>query len=251
MVDMAISLYRHDHHHMDLPLLDFYIYEESTENYWMVNASVDLAYLVRTGELVPPKDSGYQAFEADLIMRRLECAMLVANAGIFQFKLAGRTILWDVGLNDSTNISCALGTSNQDSDTASSVKDWFIALSQWTWLERATEDVYKSAIMRSDSPMFIFRAFEWLQKGLQVPWKDLGHAVEAPQTNLKNLKKMANSPTSAARHAVESGKRLRLGDDIYAQWGQGALHSIVQARAKVDQQYESWVQQYGNPWGEE
>ena len=243
-MDIAVTVYRHRHNHVSVPYVDIGMHEADTGNDWVVRSAVDTAYFLRYGELLKYEQGG-QLFEADLMKRRLECSLLVGNRQFFEFELEGHTLITKL-LSRPFEAQFSLGCVDE-LEKGDSVGDWFGAFSQHTWLRRAAEDIYTAVKIPAEETLFIFRAFEWLQKGLEVGWADLGSRVDIPQVNLKRLKKEANSWDAAARHAVVSGNKQRLGESAPS-WVNGTLHAIVHARAAVDPAYKEWLGEHDDPY---
>ena len=201
---------------------------------------------MRYGDLLK-YDHGGEGFEADLMRGRLETSLLIGNDQFVEFQFEGRVLLTDLGTAGPFGATFGLGDTDE-SDEGTAVVEWFGALTKHTWLRRAAEDVYMALKVPSENPLFLFRAFEWLQKGLDVSWGDLGATVDIHQTNLKRLKKEANSQVSAARHAVPSGRKLHFEDKVAGSWAHGALHAIAYARTVVDSDYKRGLEAEGNPY---
>ena len=167
--------------------------------------------------------------------RRLECSLLLGSQQFVEFHVEGSVELSDL---PSTEFGVQFGLGRSDDDDhqdGSNVADWFGAFSTYTWLRRAAEDTHTALKNPADDVLFLFRAFEWLQKGLKVRWSELGTHIDVPQADLARLKKQANHQRAAARHAFESGTKTHL--DLHS-WGEGALHAIARARAAVDPEYK-------------
>lgn len=228
-------------------MLQFDYLEKDTDNYWRIWVAVDRVYLYRMGQELSSRDAEMRNMEADLMVRRLECALLLARKGIFQFKCMAVWRFGDVEFKDTSTVTCALRNVEASHDT-DVIIDWFNAFSRLTLIRRAADDAYMASIMRQEAIFFIYRGFEWLKKALSVSWDDLGNAVDVPQNNINNLKKIANNREKAARHAVESGYRVHFEDEILPTWVYGLLHGIVHARCQIDPEFSAKIQKQGDPW---
>ncbi len=244
-MEISLKIYRHRHHHVTIPNVQIQMHERDTGNDWLIRGSIDIAYFLRFGELIKNPHGG-ESFEADLMCRRLECSLLVGARQFVQFEPEGGAFLSKLEFAP-FEASFLLGNL-PDLQEGSSVADWFAAFSQHNWLRRAAEDLHTAMKLPSEDMLFMFRAFEWLQKGLECGWSDLGAKVDVPQVNLTRLKKDANSWDTAARHAVPSGHKLHFGEDAMPTWIQGALHAIVHARAAVDTGYAQWLKDNKDPY---
>ena len=214
-MEISLSIFRHRHHHVTIPNVEILYHEANTGNDWVIRAGVDTAYLLRWGELLK-YDHGGEKFEAELVKRRLECSLLVGHSQYVEFQPEGFVLLTELD-NGDFQATFALG-SLDESESGKSTADWFSSLTAHTWLRRAVEDIHTAIKLEQENVVFLFRAFEWLQKGLNVPWKDLGPCVDVPQVNLKRLKKEANNWNAGARHAVDSGKKIRFGEKELGSW---------------------------------
>ena len=235
-MDISVNTYRHRHHHITVPHVDLGMHEKDTGSDWVIRSSVDLAYVIRYGEL-SKYDHGGEMFEADLMKRRLECSFLVGNQQFVEFEREGHILITEL---PSTPFGVAFGLAEvEDSKAGTEVARWFGAFTQHVWLSRAAEDIHTALKLPAEDVLFVFRAFEWLQKGLDVSWANLGERIDVPQHNLTSLKKRANNWDTAVRHAVTSGRKTRFGDD--RSWVHGALHAIVHSFAYVDPEYKEWL----------
>ena len=69
-----------------------------------------------------------------------------------------------------------------------------------------------------------------------------------PQKNIDNIKKIANSPEEAARHAAESGMKAYFHGEICSSWVCGLLHSIAHTRGVLEPDFGAKLKKDGNPW---
>lgn len=248
-VDIVVSIYSHTHHHISCPTLDFGYLESDTGNGWLINAAVDRAFFVRIGNLLEDKDYSQQAFESELLKKRLECALLMSGTGLFAFSCSHEFSLTNIRVSESSSVTCALATSGSTETAAeAAVIDWFAAFSKWAWLQRAAEDAYLALTIQSESVLFTYRALEWLKKGLNRSWDRLGDAIDIPSATIRWLKREANSDDLGSRHAAESGKKWRFKNETLYMWTQGVLHGIVQARCKLDEDFSERISREGDPW---
>ena len=247
MPAMDLFTYHHTDQPKTAPRLLFDYLESDTGNYWRIWLAVDRVYLYRMGQELISRDEEMRNMEADLMVRRLECALLLAQSGIFRFKCTSRWRFNDIEFKDTSIVSCDItGTAN--TKVTKKIVDWFYAFSRFTFIRRAAEDAYLASIMKPEAIFFVYRGFEWLKKALNVSWDNLGQAVDVPQDNIKHLKKIANNPDEAARHASDTGYKVHFGEEVLPTWVYGLLHGIVHARRQLDPEFSALVEKKGNPW---
>ena len=248
MPAMDLFTYHHMNQPKSAPMLKFDYLEKDTGNYWHIWVAVDRIYLYRMGQQLGSRDDEMRNMEADLMVRRLECALLLAKKGIFQFKCTSAWRFSDVEFKDTSTVTCSLRSAEAGHDT-DVIIDWFNAFSRLTLIRRAADDAYMASVMGPEAIFFIYRGFEWLKKALKVSWDDLGSKIDVPQANIKWLKKAANNHDwPAARHAVESGHKGHLDEEILPTWVYGLVHGIIHARCRLDPKFAAQIEQQGDPW---
>jgi len=249
MPAMDLFTYCHTDQRKSVPNLQFSFLEKDTGNYWRFWGAADMIYLYRTGEELSSRDDETRQMEADLMVRRLECALLLAKKGIFQFKFASRWKFNDIEFKKTSTVASVLrSTESHDDKMVYTIIDWFEAFSRLSLVRRAAEDAYMASILKSEAIFFTYRGFEWLRKALSVSWDDLGKAIDVPQTNIRYLKKIANDWEAAARHAAESGYKARFEEEVLPSWVYGLLHGIVHTRCKLEPEFATTIQKEGDPW---
>lgn len=246
MGDIDLFTYRHIGERRCLPAMQFDYLESDTGNYWRIWGADDLIYLYRMGEELSSRDYETRVMEAGLMVRRLECALVMAKAGWFRFTPIAGWKFSGLIITDSSTVACQL--KQAEPKDIGDVFDWFQAFSQHNLLRRAAEDAYNALTIPTEAIFFMYRGFEWLKKCLKVSWKELGAIIHVPQQNIDHLKKIANDPDLAARHASESGKKLRFEQGVCTGWICGLLHGIVHARCQIDSAYAKKVKKLGDPW---
>lgn len=246
MTEIDLFTYRHTHQRVSVPALQFDYLEKDTENYWRIWGAGDLVYLYRIGERLSLRNDEERMMDAGLMVKRVECSLLLAKVGWFQFTCIAGWEFTGVETTSSSTVGCRLGKA--ESEDSSEVIGWFQAFSQHSLLRRAAEDAHAALTIPSEAILFMYRGFEWLKKCLNVQWKELGEAVDIPQENVNYLKKIANDPDLAARHASESGQKVHFEQGVCSGWICGLLHGIVHARCKLDQTFAEKVKHLGDPW---
>jgi hypothetical protein len=244
--DIDVFTFHHIGGQRSLPAVEFDYLERDTGNYWRIWGANDLIYLYRMGEELASRDYETRIMEAGLMVRRLECALVMAKAGWFNFALIAAWSFGRLVITDSSTVTCWL--KQAESENIDAVLDWFQAFSQHNLLRRAAEDAYNALTIPMEDILFMYRGFEWLKKCLKVSWKELGATIQVPQQNIITLKKMANNPDLATRHASESGKKLHFEQGVCAGWICGLLHGIVHARCQIDSTFAEKVKEFGDPW---
>lgn len=246
MVDIDLFTYRHMQVRGAVPPIQFDYLEKDTGNYWRIWCTGDLLYLYRIGEKLSSRNDAARRMDADLMVRRLECSLLLAKAGWFQFTCISRWKLSKLMTTKASTVVCGLiGAMSKD---PSEIFDWFQAFSKYSLLRRAADDAYNALTIPSEAILFMYRGFEWLKKCLGVQWKEIGEAVNIPQENVNYLKKTANDPDLAARHASKSGLKVHFEQGVCTGWICGLLHGIVHARCKLDEPFAKKVEKLGDPW---
>lgn len=240
-------MYRHTQPRLTVPNVSLMYQEVDTGALWAISARIDSAYFVRlqaatTDERAPEE----QVFDAELLCRRLMCSLLLGARLYVEFERAGAVRLEGLEMPRAVDVTFGHDGGNEPYDE--SVIDWFRALSDTKWLERAASDVLLALRVPGENLVFLYRAFEWLKVGLNTDWKNLGAAVDVAQQNINHLKKSANSIRSAGRHAVPSGRKARIGTDVLGGWVQGTCHAIVHARGRIDPAWKSRLETSEDPW---
>jgi len=232
-----------------VPRINFGYLESDTGNFWVIWASVAETFLYRLGDRLRSQDIADRKFDSQLMVRRLEASLLIAKKGLFKFKFDGMWTLDKVEIDkDVSSVNCVLrATELEDKD--GEVADWFQAFSKYSLLRRAAEDAYMASILEQESIFFLYRGFEWLKKAVgNVSWNKLGDAIDIPQENIKYIKKTANDPDAAARHAAQSGFKSRFEGEVCSSWVCGLFHSIAHVRCDLDPDFNVKVKKNGNPW---
>jgi predicted peroxiredoxin len=246
MVAMDLFTYHHINQPKNCPSIQFDYMEKDTGNYWRIWSAIDTICLYRMGAELSKRDNALRNMEADLMVRRLECAFLLAQKGIFQFRFTSGWRFNDLDFRDTSTVTPTLksGTSKEIDE----IIDWFNALSTQTLIRRAAEDAYMALIINREELFFIYRGFEWLKKAMKVSWDKLSETIDIPRESINSLKKIANNPEEAARHAAESGLKVYLDEEVLPDWVGGLLHGIVHARSKIDPDFLTYIQKHGDPW---
>ena len=237
MSEITVSSYKNTRSRMHLPNILFHYRESDDGNQWQIRCAGDIAYIIRFGDLLATRDAEAQGRDADYMAQRLECATLISLHTVVELELSSRVLMADVQISD----SFALTYWNLGADPGDplDIGDWFHAFSQykWGWLSRAAEDAHLALTMKYESAVFLYRAFEWLKKGLGVSWSKLGKAIDVPQHNIDYIKKVANQWDSGARHAAPSGHKLYFDESEIPSWVHGIMHGVIHARATVDEDF--------------
>ena len=232
-----------------VPRINFGYLESDTGNFWVIWASVAETLLYRVGDKLSARDIADRKSDSRLMVRRLEASLLIAAIGLFKFTFDSMWTLDKVGIvKDVSTVNCALRATELE-DTEGDVADWFIFFSKYPLLRRAAEDAYMASILESESIFFLYRGFEWLKKAVNdVSWNKLGDAIDVPQENIRYIKKTANDPNAAARHAAQSGFKSRFEGDVCSSWVCGLFHGIAHVRCNLDSDFDVKVKKDGNPW---
>jgi hypothetical protein len=231
------------------PRTMFQYLESDTGNYWTIWASAGYAYMYRTGEEIGTRSIGERKKDAEYMIRRLQSSLLIANKGLFKYGFESMWTLDKIGfVPKSSTVNCVLpATDSEQYDKE--VPDWFGAFSKHTLLRRAAEDSHKAAVIEEESIFFLYRGFEWLKEAVGNPsWKQLGKHIDVPQENIENIKKIANNPKEAGRHAVESGLKSYFDVEVCSSWVCGLLHAIAHVRGILEPDFEAKLKKDGNPW---
>lgn len=247
MNDIDLFTYRHRQFGKKIPSMQFEYYESDTGNSWRIWGNNDLLYLYRTGEKLKKRDDSDRVMDSDLMVRRLECSMLMAKEGWFNFTCISRWMLTDLTFCKTSYVGCGL-IETKKTDLGA-VYDWFQSFSNYNLLRRAAEDAYNALTIPSEAIFFLYRGFEWLKKCCDnVGWDKLGKEIDIPQVNIDEIKKIANDNDVAARHATKTGHKVRFEQGVCSGWVCGLLHGIVHARCKLDTDYKKKIEKLGDPW---
>jgi len=237
MAEMTVSTYRNARGRTHLPNIVFDYMERDDGNSWQIRCSEDIAYIVRYGDLLAFRDVAAQERDADYMAQRLECAALICLHTVVDLEFVSRVLVEGVQISEAFSLAY-WGVSGELGDPTD-FGDWFrvFSQSQWAWLRRAAEDAHLALTMKYESAVFLYRAFEWLKKGLGVSWSKLGKAIDVPQGNIDEIKKIANQWDSGGRHAAPSGHKLYFDESHVPSWVHGIMHGIIRARATVDEDF--------------
>lgn len=223
--------------------------ESDTGNYWTIWASVGYAYLYRIGEKLGEVDLADRKRDAEFMIRRLQASLLIGRKGLFKYDFDGMWTLNKITLDKKlSTVNCVLPLSDLE-EYDEEVPDWFGTFSTHTHLRRTAEDAYMASILQQESIFFLYRGFEWLKKGVGNPsWDKLGAMIDIPQQNIDYIKKTANNPEEAARHAAESGMKAYFEGEVCSSWVCGLFHSIVYIRCNLDKEFKEKIKKEGDPW---
>jgi len=231
------------------PRVMFSYLESDTGNAWVIWASLGDAYLYRIGEKLSSVSLADRKRDSELMVRRLQASLLISRKGLFTYDFVGMWTLDKVGIdNRLSTINCVLRAAESE-EYDEEVPDWFNAFSKHTLLRRAAEDAHSAATIQQESIFFLYRGFEWLKKAVgNISWDKLGKAIDVPQANIDYIKKTANDPEAAARHAAATGFKSYFQGEVCSSWVCGLLHSIAHVRCSVDPSFDAKVKKTGNPW---
>lgn len=231
------------------PRIMFSYLESDTGNYWTIWAAVGYAYLYRLGDTLGAISLAERKRDAEFMIRRLQASLLIGKKGLFQYAFDGMWTLDKITIDrKSSTVNCVLpSTSSEEYDEE--VTDWFGTFSKHTLLRRAAEDAYMASAIQQESIFFLYRGFEWLKKAAgNPPWNDLGRHIDVPQKNIDYIKKTANNPEEAARHAAKSGMKAYFDGEVCSSWVCGLLHSVAHIRCSLDPDFDAKLKKNGNPW---
>lgn len=246
MPAMDLFTYHRINSPMNCPSIKFRYLEKDTGNFWQIWSAVDRVCLYRMGEELAKRSDEMRDMEADLMVRRLECSFMLAKKGIFHFNFTSGWRFQNLDFKDTSTVIPTLKAAT--SEDVSEISDWFLTLSTHTLIRRAVEDAYMALTIKREELFFIYRGFEWLKEMMDVSWNKLGEYIDIPQESINHMKKAANNPNEAARHAAESGLKVHLGQEVLPDWVYGLLHAIVYARSKTDKDFFTYIKKHGDPW---
>jgi hypothetical protein len=101
------------------------------------------------------------------------------------------------------------------------------------FIYRAAEDAVLALRVPTESFVFIYRGFEWIEDGLKISKKELAQGIGVPLKNLKQLGEIANVE-SGVRHATKTGVKMRANIENYSTWIAGLVDAINFARKRLE-----------------
>ena len=231
------------------PRIMFSYVESDTGNCWTIWAAVGYAYLYRIGEKLGDVDLAERKRDAEFMIRRLQASLLIGKKGLFKYDFDGMWTLNNITIDEKlSTVNCVLPSTDSE-EYDEDVPDWFGAFSRNSLLRRAAEDAYMAAVLHQESIFFLYRGFEWLKRAVgNPPWNQLGKHIDIPQKNIDYIKKTANDPKKAARHAAESGMKAYFQGEVCSSWVCGLFHSIVHIRCGLEEEFNARVKKEGEPW---
>jgi len=231
------------------PRIMFQYLEKDTGNFWVIWAAAGHAYLYRLGDKLGQVDLAERKHDAELMVRRLQASLLISKKGLFKYEFEGMWTLDKIQIERGISmVNCVLPSTDSEKYDED-VVDWFRTFSTNTLLRRVAEDAYMAAAVQQESIFFLYRGFEWLKEAVGNPsWRELGSHIDIPQENINYIKRTANNPKEAARHAAQSGMKSYFGGEVCSSWVCGLLHGIVHVRCSTDPDFEKKVKKHGDPW---
>lgn len=113
---------------------------------------------------------------------------------------------------------------------------WLKAIVTHRFIYRAAEDAVLALRVPSESFVFIYRGFEWIEDGLKISKRELAEGIGVPLKNLKQLGEIANVE-SGVRHATKTGVKMRANVENYSTWIVGLVDAINFARRRLESDF--------------
>jgi hypothetical protein len=215
--------------------------ESNTGKSWFISSGGTRCYLTR-GEAGHTIDFSEQAADSHFLMIRIVAALLLSGAGLYDFELKGRLVFygvnpihWESAIEaepfwpeEIKRVHSAFSTER--------FSGWLKAIMTHRFIYRAAEDAVLALRAPTESFVFIYRGFEWIEDGLKISKQELAQGVGVPLKNLKHLGEIANVE-SGVRHATKTGVKMRADVDNYSTWIAGLLDAINFARKKVESSF--------------
>jgi len=172
-------------------------------------------------------------------MSRIVAALLLSGAGLFDFELKGRLVFYGA---DPINWESVIEVEPfwpEEIKRVHSVfstekfSGWLKAIVAHSFIYRAAEDAVLALRVPTESFVFIYRGFEWIEDGLKISKRELAEGIGVPFKNLKQLGEIANVD-SGVRHATKTGVKMRANVENYSTWIAGLVDAINFARGRLE-----------------
>jgi hypothetical protein len=239
MNDLVVSVFRITNgRFLPTPKVDFAYLERETGIHWHITAGASRAYTVRFGPglaAVNGDSIRHQNADSHFMINRVQYALLLGGAGLFQVEAVGRVFLSGVREHPSWFSQLDFPTSIPVL-ASDGVYDWLKALIEHTLLRRAAADAHAALSHPHEAGLYVYRGFEWLVVGEGRSWDQLATDVGVSPSQVRDFKKLVNVDYGV-RHASRSGAKLRADFDNYATWVCGLIDAINATRARLDPSY--------------
>lgn len=217
-----------------VPPINVRYVEKDTGWDWTFTCGGTRAYLVRAGDPLSA-DSSQEAPDSHFMVRRITSALLLGGVGLFHPRAAGRILFRNMeGTVSWTSELDHPSTDKEESEnSAISVMDWFGAICKHPALRRAADDAHLALALPHDALVFVYRGLEWLHEGLGTSWEELAKDMGVPFSEVRELKKTANTEFGF-RHATKTGGKMRADVLNYATWVCGLIDAMNVARTRLE-----------------
>jgi len=215
--------------------------EADTGKVWFISRGGTRCYIARI-ETQPTVDIFEQAADSHFMMNRIVGSLLISGAGLFTPEIKGRLVFRGIEKLDwDSQVEMEIGWSEEvkrvhDVFSHENFRGWLHAVFGHTFLRRAVDDLVLALRAPTESFIFIYRGFEWLEQGLKISKKEFAEALGVRLDDLKQLGKLANVETGV-RHATSTGAKMRANVETYSTWAAGLIDAINFSRAKLEPQF--------------
>jgi len=240
MSDCAINIFQlKSQRGYSVPRLDIHYTEYETGIEWYINCGGSRGYLVRVGETLDD-DLDEQSADSHFMIRRVTTSLLLAGAGLFQAEAMGRLIFKNIQgeITWSTHLDHLDPLDDvEPTEVIKRVNDWVQAITKSKILRRAADDAHLALTYPHEALVYVYRGLEWLKIGQSIGWEDIARDIGVSKKEIKQFTKLANKDYGA-RHAVDTGKKLRASFPNYATWVGALLDAISAARTRNEPNFK-------------
>ncbi|MGQ4273577.1 hypothetical protein [Terrihabitans sp. B22-R8] len=176
------------------------------------------------------------------IVDRFTAALFMAKGGLFEANLKGSVLIeaasssnmiTDLDLEDyAPQIERIHAKFEHDE-----LRKWISLILYNPGLRRAIEDLMFSLLHPREAFIFIYRAFEWLEDGMNISKKEMADDLEVDLKHFKSLGQLANVGTGV-RHANKHGKKLVADPMTYGSWTCALLQEIDFAVSRITKDHK-------------
>jgi hypothetical protein len=212
--------------------------EIDTRKSWLITCGGSRCYLSRVVPAERP-DLDEEAADSHFMINRVIAALLISGAGLFNAQVKGRLIFygadpihWDSIVDFEPFYAGEIKRVHQ-SFSIENFTGWLKAIYSHRFIYRAAEDLVLALRTPAEAFVFIYRGFEWIEDGIKVSKRELAEGIGVRFDNLKELGKIANVGTGA-RHATDTGVKMRANFENYSTWIAGLVDAINFARTRVE-----------------